>query len=172
MMSPGEVLADVDPEEPEAADSLYLSLIDGNGGVSFSLSLPVVHNQLHCFADIEMEVVVLMPLCQGCDLLSVGHLVVIGDQADDVSIVRKLNDDVGAIGGHAVMCEQGEQEGAEHTALSAACVESEGGGCGGAFPYCLGSAHQEVQDSVAQGGVEFHVSELDDKLWGHNGIEC
>lgn len=30
--------------------------IHGDGGMSFSVSLPVVHYQIVCFADIEMEV--------------------------------------------------------------------------------------------------------------------
>ncbi len=68
-MSAGQVLADVNPEDPEAADSLHRSPIDGEGGMS-SLSLPVVHNQLLCFADVGMEVVVLATRCQGSDLLS------------------------------------------------------------------------------------------------------
>ncbi len=32
-VSPGQVLADVNPEEPEAADSLHRSPIDGEGGL-------------------------------------------------------------------------------------------------------------------------------------------
>ena len=59
MVGPGQVITDVDPEEPEAADSLHSSPVAGDGGVFYSLSLPVVHDQLLCFADIEMEVSVL-----------------------------------------------------------------------------------------------------------------
>ncbi len=59
--------------------STVVPLIE-KGGVSFSLSLPVVHNQLLCFADKEMEIVVLAPGCQGSDLLSVGRLIITGDQ--------------------------------------------------------------------------------------------
>jgi len=58
VMSPCQVLSDVDTEEPEAADSLHRSPIDGDGGVSLSLLLPVIHNQLLGFADVEMEVVI------------------------------------------------------------------------------------------------------------------
>ncbi len=99
MVSPSQVLADVNPEEPEAADSLHHSPIDGEGGMFFSLSLPVVHDQLLCFADIEMEVVVLAPRCQGSDLLSVGCLIIAGDKADDGHVVSKLDDGVGPVGG-------------------------------------------------------------------------
>ena len=59
--SPCQVLSDVDPEEPEAADSLHRSAIDGDGGVSLSLLLPVIYNQPLGFADVEMEVVILAP---------------------------------------------------------------------------------------------------------------
>ena len=89
-VSTGQILTDVTPEDPEAADSLYCSPIDGDGGVPFSLSLPVVHNQLLSITDDDMEVVVLAPRCQGSDLLSVGHLVV--DQADDGRVVSEHYD--------------------------------------------------------------------------------
>ena len=68
--------------------TLHRSPIDGDGGVSLSLLLPVIHNQLLGFADVEMEVVILAPRCQGSDLLSVHCLVAVGDQADRV--VSKL----------------------------------------------------------------------------------
>ena len=32
-------------------------------------------------------------------------------------------------------------------------VNSQGGGCGAAYPQCLGSAHQEVQDPITEGDV-------------------
>ena len=66
MVSPGQVLGDVDPKELEAADPLYCCPIDGDGGVSYSLLLPVVHNQLLSFAEVEMEVVVLAPGVSSC----------------------------------------------------------------------------------------------------------
>ncbi len=57
--------------------------------MSFSLSLPVVHDQLLCFADVEMKAVVLAPRCQDSDLLSVGHLIVASDQANDIRSCRQ-----------------------------------------------------------------------------------
>ena len=94
MVGPGQVITDVDPKEPEAADSLHRSPVDGEGGVFYSLSLPVVHDQLLCFADVEKQVVVLAPRCQGSDLLSVGLLIVASDQAYDGRVISKLNDGV------------------------------------------------------------------------------
>ena len=166
MKSPCQVLSDVDTEEPEAADSLHRSPIDGDGGVSLSLLLPVIHNQL--LADVEMEVVILAPRCQVFDLLS--RLVAVGDLADDGRVVSKLHDGVGAVYGHTVVCEQGVEERAEHTALRGSGVEDQGGGCEVSH-HCLGSARQEVQDPVTEGADEPEVSELDGQL-GHNGIEC
>ena len=87
MKSPCQVLSDVNPEEPEAADSLHHSPIDGDEGVTLSLLLHVVHNQLFGFADVEMEVVILAPRCQVFDLLSVRRLVVVCDLADDGRVV-------------------------------------------------------------------------------------
>ncbi len=108
----------MNPKEPEAADSLYHSPLDGGGRVL----LPVVHNQL--IADVEMEVVVLAPRCQGSDLLSVGRLIVGGDQADGGLVVSRLDGGVGAVGGLTVIREQGVQEWAEHATLRGAGVES------------------------------------------------
>lgn len=69
------------------------------------------------------------------------------------------------------MREQGAQERAEHTALGGAGAESQGGGCGVAYPHCLGSARQKVQYPITEGDVEPKVSELGDELQGHYGIE-
>ena len=91
-VGPGQVIADVDPEEPEAAQTLHSSPVDGEGGVFYSLSLPVVHDWLLRFADVEMEVVVLALRRQGSDLLSVGLLIVAGDQAYDSRVISKLYD--------------------------------------------------------------------------------
>ena len=167
MVSPGQVITDVNPEETEVADSLHRSCVYGEGGVH----LPTVHDQLLCFADVEMEVVFLAPRCQGSDLLFVGHLIVAGNPAYDCCVISKFADGVGAVGGHAVMYEQEVQERTEHAALGGAGVECQVGGCGAAYPHSLGSARQEVQDPITDGGVEPKVSELGDRLQGHDGIE-
>jgi hypothetical protein len=56
--------------------------------------------------------------------------------------------------GRAVMCEQGVQEGTEHTPLRGPRVEDQRGGCVVTYPHHLGTAHQKVQDLVAEGGVK------------------
>ena len=65
----------------------------------------------------------------------------------------KLDDGVGVMPGHAVMSEQGVQEGTEHAPLGGPCVEDQRGRCVVTYPCHLGAARQEVQDPVAEGGV-------------------
>ena len=74
-------LNDVDTEELEALDPLHYSPVNVNGGV-FGPPFPVVHEKLLCPAHLEKEVVVVLePHCQVFDLLPIGCLIVIGDQA-------------------------------------------------------------------------------------------
>ena len=106
----------MDTKELEALNLLHYSLIDENGGV-LSPAFPVVHNHLLSLGYIEGKVVILAPSGQVSDLLPIGCLVVVGDQAYRCCVIGKLNYGVGVVPGHAVMSEQGEQEGAEHAAL-------------------------------------------------------
>src|SRR4029434_7322936 len=69
---PGEVIADVDPEEPEAADHFHCGTIDMQGCMLLHLPSPIVHNHLLCLADVEREAIILTPCSQGSNLLSVG----------------------------------------------------------------------------------------------------
>jgi hypothetical protein len=55
----------------------------------------VVCDQLLCLAGDEGEVVVLAPHCQVYDLLPVGCLIIVGDQANPGRVVGKLDDGVG-----------------------------------------------------------------------------
>ena len=100
----------MDTEELEALDLLYKSPVDVEGG---ELGPPflVVHNQLLYLVDIEEEVVALAPHCQVSDLLPVGRLIGIGDQAYHRCVISKRNDDIGVVHYHTVMGEQGVQDG-------------------------------------------------------------
>ena len=55
--------------------------------------------------------------------------------------------------GHAVVGEQGIQEGTKYTPLRGPSVKDQRGRCVVAHFYHLGVACQEVQDLVAEGGV-------------------
>jgi hypothetical protein len=71
---------DVDAEELEALDQLYFSPVDVNGGALGPL-FPLVHNHLLCIADIEGEVFGLAPHCQVSDMLLIGSLNIVSDEA-------------------------------------------------------------------------------------------
>lgn len=55
MMSPGQVFSEVNLPKPEAATSHHCRPVTAEGNVSFTMLLPVVHDQL-CFTDIELGV--------------------------------------------------------------------------------------------------------------------
>ena len=71
------------------------------------LPFPVGHNHLLCLDHLEGEVVVLASHGQVSDILPIGCLIVVGDQAYNCCVICKLNDGVGVVPGHAVMSEQG-----------------------------------------------------------------
>ncbi len=48
--------------------------------------------------------VLLTPFSQGTHLLSVGRLIVVGDQAYHRCVVSKFDDDIGALCGCTVVC--------------------------------------------------------------------
>jgi hypothetical protein len=50
-------------------------------------------------------------------------------------VLCKLNDGVGVVRGHAVVSEQGVQEGTEHATQRGATVEGQHGGCAVAYPH-------------------------------------
>ena len=107
-----------------------------------------VHDQLLCLTQIEGEVVVLAPHCQVTDVLPIGCLIIVGDQAYHCCVISKLNDGVWPHGG-----EQGVQVGTKHTPLRGPRVEDQSGGGVVAYPYHQEAACQDVQDPVAEGGV-------------------
>jgi hypothetical protein len=69
-------------------------------------------------------------------------------------------------------CEQGIQERAENAPLWGPSVEDQRGGDVVTYPHHLGAAHKEVQDPVAQGGVETQGLELNDELGRYYDIKC
>jgi hypothetical protein len=83
----------VDTKELETLDQLHYSPVNVNGGL-FGPPSPLVHGQLLCVAHIEREVVVLAPHFQISDLLPIGGLIVVGDQAYHCCVVSKCNDGV------------------------------------------------------------------------------
>ena len=70
------------------------------------------------------------------------------------------------------MGEQGVKEGAEHASLWGPSDEDLRSGRVVSYLLHLGAAPQEVQDPVAQGGVQTQGLELNDELGGYYGVEC
>ncbi len=98
--------------------------------------------------------VLLTPFSQGTHLLSVGHLIVVGDQAYHRCVISKFDDDIGAVCCCTVVCVQGVQEWAEDATLWGTNVEDQGRLCVVAHSDHLTSACQEVQDPAAQRSVQ------------------
>ncbi len=67
----------------------------------------------------------LAPFSQGTHLLSIGRLIVVGDQAYHRCVIGKFDDDVGAVCSCTVVCVQGVQEWAENAALRSTSVEGQ-----------------------------------------------
>jgi hypothetical protein len=142
----------VDTKELEVLNLLHYSPVDENGGILYP-PFPVVHNHLACLDHVKGEVVILAPPGLVCDLLPIGCLVIVCDQAYHCCVICKRNEVVGVVPGHAVMGEQGVQERTEHALLWSSSVEDQRGRCVATYPHHLGSACQEVLDPVAEGGV-------------------
>ncbi len=70
------------------------------------------------------------------------------------------------------MGQQSEEEGAQHTSLGGPCVQCDGAGCVTADPYCLRSPGQEVQQPVAQRGVEPQLDQFMNELLRDDCVEC
>ncbi len=106
---PCEILSDVNAEELKAVYPLYRCLVNG---CVFSALSPIIHHL--GLVDVEWEVVLLTPFSQGTHLLSVGRLIVVGDQAYHRCVVSKFDDEVRAVYSCTVMCVQGIKEWAEN----------------------------------------------------------
>ena len=124
---PRKILGEVDPQELEAGDTLDLNSLDLDGSVCVSIGSPEVHDDLLGLLCVYGQVVISAPGCQVLDLLPVGCLIVVGDEADHRCVVCKF-DGVGAVHWFAVVGEEGVEERAQHTALWDTSVQNECGG--------------------------------------------
>ena len=138
------VLTDVHPQEFGAAHSLHSSTIDGQWWV-FSVAFPEANHNFLSFADIQQEVIVSAPQGQKVDPLPVMGLIVLGDETYQSCVVRKLHHVIGTVGCCAVVSQQGEEQGTEHTALRVPCAECDAARDVVADSYCLGSLAEKVQ---------------------------
>ncbi len=127
VVAQGEVLSEMYAHVPEGGDHLHgcSSNVQGRGGLS---APPEIHNHLFGFPHIDAEVVFSAPTLQVFHLLSVCGLIIVIDTSHHCCVIRKLHNVTAGVFCRAVICQQSEQEGAQHAALRGAGAEGDGGG--------------------------------------------
>ncbi len=131
--SPSQVFWDDYNEVLEAAHPLHRGPADHKSSVGLLLSLPEVHNQLFSFAHVQRETCILAPWCKSLCLIQVCSLIIVRNEAKNHSIISKINNRSGAARGHAVMCVERVEQGAQDTTLWGSCIQ--GDGVGGELAY-------------------------------------
>ncbi len=124
--SPCQVLGDVYTEVLEATHPLHRGPTDHKRSVGPLLSLPEVYNQLFSFAHVQRETVVLAPWCESLHLIQVCGLVIVVNEAQNHSIIHKFDNRSGAVRGHAVVCVERVEQGAQDTALWGSYIQGDG----------------------------------------------
>ncbi len=148
--SPSQVLGDVYTEVFEAAHPLHRGSTDHRRSVGPLLSLPEVYNQLFSFAHVQRETVVLAPWCKSLYLIQVCGLIIVGNEAQNHSIISKFNNRSGAVRGHAVVCVERVEQRTQDTALWGSYVQGDEVGGELAHFHHLWSAGEEVLNPVAE----------------------
>ncbi len=100
---------------------------------------PEVNDNLLRLLHIQREIVVTAPPGQAAHLAPVVCLISVADETHHSRVIRKFNEEVGVVWRCAVVGQQSEEEGAQHTSLGGPCVQCDGAGCVTADPYCLRS---------------------------------
>ncbi len=124
--SPSQVLGDVYTEVLEAAHPLHRGPTDHKRSVGPQVSLSEVHNQLFSFAHIQRETVILAPWCKSLYLIQVCGLIIVGNEAQNHSIISKFDNRCGAVRGHTVMCVERVEQGTQDTTLWGSYVQGDG----------------------------------------------
>ncbi len=121
MCSPSQVLWDVYTDVLKAAHPLHRGPTDHKRSVGPLLSLPEVYNQLFSFAHVQRETVVLAPWCKSLYLIQVCGLIIVGDEAQNHSIISKFNNRGGAVRGHAVVVVERVEQGTQDSPVGLLC---------------------------------------------------
>ncbi len=87
-----------------------------------------MHDYLHCFERVELQVVKTAPDSQILNLLSVSRLVAVLNEADQCGVVCKLQEFDGGFFRCAVIRVQGEEQWGENTALRSSSADHTGAG--------------------------------------------
>ncbi len=112
-------------QELGAAHSLHGRTIDGQRSMQ-RVHSPEVNNNLLCLLHIQREIVVTAPPGQAAHLAPVVCLISVADETHHSRVIRKFNEEVGVVWRCAVMGQQSEEEGAQHTSLGGPCVQCDG----------------------------------------------
>ncbi len=158
-------------QELGAVHSLHGRTIDGQRSMQ-RVHSPEVNNNLLCLLHIQREIVVTAPSGQVAHLAPVVCLISVVDENHHSCVIHKFNEEVGVVWRCAVMGQQSEEEGAQHTSLGGPCVQCDGAGCVTADPYCLRSPGQKVQQPVAQRRIEPQLVQFMNELLRDDCVEC
>ncbi len=123
MIVPLQVLGDCGAQEPECLHCCYSAVHDGEWG-----ECREVHDHLHYFERVELQVVKTAPDSQLLNLLSVSRLVTVLDEADKCGVVCKLQELDSGVFRCAVVCVQGEEQWGENTSLRGTSADYAGAG--------------------------------------------
>ncbi len=88
-----------------------------------------VHDHLHSFVRVQLQVVVTAPDSQLLNLLSVNRLITVLNEADDFSVICKLQELDRGVFRCAVIGVQGEKQWGENAALRSSSADGAGVGC-------------------------------------------
>lgn len=79
------------------------------------------------FRSIQLQIVLLVPLCQCLHFLSISQLIISHDQADYSGFISKLNEGVRGVDESAIMCLECMQKLTQHTDKGRAIAECQSG---------------------------------------------
>ncbi len=96
-------------------------------GESWEVS-PEVHDHLHSFERVKLQVVKTAPDSQLLNLLSVSRLVTVLDEADDCGVICKLQELDRVVSRGAVVGVEGEEQWGENTTLRSSSADGAGVG--------------------------------------------
>ncbi len=123
---PSQVLRDVCTEVLEAAHPLHRGPTDHKKNVRPLMSLPEVHDQLFSFAHIQRETVILASWCKSLYLIQVCGLIIVGNEAQNHSIISKFDNRNGAVRGHPVVSVERVEQGTQDIILWGSYVQGDG----------------------------------------------
>ncbi len=144
-------------QESELLHCSHSAFRDGEWGERRGVS-PEVHDHLHGFERVQLQVVKTAPDSQLLNPLSVSRLVTVLDEANKCGVVCKLQElDRGVFICVVIRVEREEQWG-ENTALRSSIADCTGAGCVFSQPHYLLPVCQEAVDPLAEGGGHGELS--------------